>query len=87
MLLLTLMREYISNSSCCLVFAKTKLRSFPSRMTIGMLIESMAGKSGALHGNFHDGTPFTFHEQRKAVNFFAEQLRSAGYEFYGSEPA
>ena len=26
--------------------------AFPSRMTIGMLIESMAGKSGALHGRF-----------------------------------
>jgi DNA-directed RNA polymerase beta subunit len=26
--------------------------AFPSRMTIGMLIESMAGKSGAMHGMF-----------------------------------
>jgi DNA-directed RNA polymerase I subunit RPA2 len=26
--------------------------AFPSRMTIGMLVESMAGKAGALHGHF-----------------------------------
>ncbi len=26
--------------------------AFPSRMTIGMLIESMAGKSGSLHGMY-----------------------------------
>lgn len=32
--------------------------AFPSRMTIGMLIESMAGKSGAMHGLAQDGTPF-----------------------------
>ena len=32
--------------------------AFPSRMTIGMLVESMAGKAGALHGIFQDSTPF-----------------------------
>ena len=33
--------------------------AFPSRMTIGMLIESMAGKAGAMHGISQDSTPFT----------------------------
>ena len=32
--------------------------AFPSRMTIGMLIESMAGKAGAMDGKFYDYTPF-----------------------------
>ena len=39
-------------------------------MTIGMLIESMAGKSAASCGRFHDGTPFAFQEHR-AVDFLA----------------
>ncbi|KAJ1451477.1 hypothetical protein M885DRAFT_12820 [Pelagophyceae sp. CCMP2097] len=83
--------------------------AFPSRMTIGMLLESMAGKSGALHGApKHDGTPFAFHEKDRAVDYFGpfswpfwmtwvrcrfrealssgEQLRAAGYEYFGAEP-
>jgi len=62
--------------------------AFPSRMTIGMLIESMAGKSGALHGMYQDATPFSFHESgdQIAVDYFGEQLRESGYSYYGSEP-
>ena len=61
--------------------------AFPSRMTIGMLVESMAGKSGALHGHFQDATPFTFHESgdKVSVDYFGEQLQAAGYNYYGSE--
>ena len=46
--------------------------AFPSRMTIGMLVESMAGKAGALHGKFQDSTPFRFHEEEgnRAVDYF-----------------
>ena len=32
--------------------------AFPSRMTIGMLIESMAGKSSSLHGHIVETHPF-----------------------------
>lgn len=60
--------------------------AFPSRMTIGMLIESMAGKSGSLHGMYQDATPFSFHEDRRAIDYFGEQLRAAGYAYFGSEP-
>lgn len=60
--------------------------AFPSRMTIGMLVESMAGKSGALNGKFHDATPFQFHEENRAIDYLGEQLKTAGYHYYGSEP-
>jgi len=70
--------------------------AFPSRMTIGMLVESMAAKAGALHGVFQDATPFTFHDFEKssedsnshqlAIDYFGEQLQAAGYSYYGSEP-
>lgn len=64
--------------------------AFPSRMTIGMLIESMAGKAGAMHGHFQNGTPFRFHETegdgQLAVDYFGQQLQNAGYSYYGSEP-
>jgi DNA-directed RNA polymerase I subunit RPA2 len=58
---------------------------FPSRMTIGMLIESMAGKSAALHGVAHDATPFTFNEDQPASEYFGEQLRKSGYNYHGTE--
>ncbi|KAL1923734.1 uncharacterized protein VTP21DRAFT_8714 [Calcarisporiella thermophila] len=60
--------------------------AFPSRMTIGMFVESIAGKSGALHGMAQDATPFKFSEKYSAADFFGEQLLKAGYNYYGNEP-
>jgi len=60
--------------------------AFPSRMTIGMLVESMAGKSGAMHGYFPDATPFHFDEKNTAVDYFGDQLVKAGFNYYGNEP-
>eukprot|EP01114_Cavostelium_apophysatum_P011466 TRINITY_DN2573_c0_g1_i3.p1 TRINITY_DN2573_c0_g1~~TRINITY_DN2573_c0_g1_i3.p1 ORF type:complete len:1133 (+),score=312.71 TRINITY_DN2573_c0_g1_i3:209-3607(+) len=60
--------------------------AFPSRMTIGMLVESMAGKSGAMHGIYQNSTPFSFDEENRAVDYFGEELVKAGYNYYGNEP-
>ncbi|KAL9940259.1 hypothetical protein V8E36_000964 [Tilletia maclaganii] len=60
--------------------------AFPSRMTIGMLIESMAGKAGAMHGLAQDATPWTFSEDDTPVDYFGEQLKAAGYNHVGNEP-
>lgn len=58
---------------------------FPSRMTIGMMVEIIAGKGGAMYGHFNDSTPFQFDETCRAVDFFGEQLLKAGFDSCGSE--
>ena len=52
---------------------------FPSRMTIAMMIEFMAGKSGAVHGLCYDASPFAFGEEGRengpnvdAIDYFAK---------------
>jgi len=60
--------------------------AFPSRMTIGMFVESLAGKAGALHGLAQDSSPWRFSEQDTAGDYFGEQLRMAGYNYHGNEP-
>lgn len=60
--------------------------AFPSRMTIGMFVESLAGKAGALHGIAQDSTPWKFNESDTPADFFGEQLLKAGYNYHGNEP-
>lgn len=60
--------------------------AFPSRMTIGMFVESLAGKAGALHGIAQDSTPFRFDEHHTAADYFGHQLKVAGYNYHGNEP-
>ncbi|KAK0734012.1 RNA polymerase-like protein [Lasiosphaeria miniovina] len=60
--------------------------AFPSRMTIGMFVESLAGKAGALHGLAQDSTPFKFDENHTAADYFGQQLKEAGYNYHGNEP-
>ena len=58
---------------------------FPSRMTIAMMIEVMAGKSAAVHGLVHDATSFRFNENDTAVEYFGKLLERGGYNYYGTE--
>jgi DNA-directed RNA polymerase I subunit RPA2 len=58
---------------------------FPSRMTIGVIIESIAGKAGALRGNFEDATPFRFFKNKISAYYFGEKLRDCGFQFFGNE--
>ncbi|KAI5063258.1 hypothetical protein GOP47_0021805, partial [Adiantum capillus-veneris] len=74
--------------------------AFPSRMTIGMLLESMAAKGGALEGKFVDATPFkdamNFSSERTdvsavgnnkgtAVDEYGKVLRAHGFNYHGTE--
>ncbi|XP_046672556.1 DNA-directed RNA polymerase I subunit RPA2 [Homalodisca vitripennis] len=58
---------------------------FPSRMTIAMMIECMAGKSAAIHGLVHDASPFQFTEDDTAIDYFGKLLQAGGYNYYGTE--
>lgn len=53
----------------------------PSRMTVGYLIELLAGKSGAVTGKVIDGTSFT----GQRVEDFEQQLRDMGFSYDGKE--
>jgi DNA-directed RNA polymerase I subunit RPA2 len=46
--------------------------AFPSRMTIGMLIESLAGKGGALNGQFIDVKTFEKYKDDDTVDYFGK---------------
>lgn len=61
--------------------------AFPSRMTIGMLVESMAAKAGALKGEFVEATPFQKCEGKteSPVEVFGSYLEKAGFARYGQE--
>ncbi|GLJ25400.1 hypothetical protein SUGI_0486220 [Cryptomeria japonica] len=69
--------------------------AFPSRMTIGMLLESIAAKGGSLQGKFVDATPFarlTGQEHTKknsasgsAVDDYGQVLASYGFNYHGTE--
>ncbi|XP_074576381.1 DNA-directed RNA polymerase I subunit 2-like [Curcuma longa] len=69
--------------------------AFPSRMTIGMLLEIIAAKGGSLHGKFVDGTPFRSSncnkedekesESSPLLDELGPMLTAYGFEYYGTE--
>jgi len=59
--------------------------AFPSRMTIGMLIESLAGKGGALNGKHIDVKTFEKYKDDDAVDYFGSELVKHGYNYHGNE--
>ena len=55
--------------------------ALPSRMTVGQLLENIAGKFGAMAGRFVDGTPF-FKEPIEGIKV---ELLKMGYDPYSRE--
>jgi DNA-directed RNA polymerase subunit B len=55
--------------------------SIPSRMSIGYLIELLAGKIAAIKGQIMDGTAFS----KRKVEDLEEQLKELGFEYDGKE--
>lgn len=66
---------------------------FPSRMTVGMMIELMAGKSAAELGICHNASPFTYAngdedddcDAKTAVEVFQDYLIKAGFNYNGTD--
>jgi len=55
--------------------------AFPSRMTVGMMMESITGKAAALRGNKFDGSAFV----GEKINTVHEILEKAGFKYSGKE--
>ena len=56
--------------------------AIPSRMSVGQVIEMLAGKAGAMEGRRMDGTPFTGADEEDLIK---DLLRENGFETAGRE--
>ncbi|XP_051121595.1 DNA-directed RNA polymerase I subunit 2 isoform X2 [Andrographis paniculata] len=68
--------------------------AFPSRMTIAMLLESIAAKGGSLHGKFVDATPFSSSmkksdgsesDSNSLLDDLGSMLVERGFNYHGVE--
>lgn len=59
--------------------------AFPSRMTIGMLIESMAGKVSAMDGRIARVRAFDHYKDDNVVDYFGKELKNHGFNYFGNE--
>lgn len=62
--------------------------AFPSRMTIGMLLESICGKSAMALGKTQDASPFVKNAvfDEGSPRSIGEELKKCGFNYYGNEP-
>ncbi len=58
--------------------------SIPTRLTFGHLLETLAGKAGAVSGRTIDGTAFA-DEGPKRIETYSKMLEERGFERYGNE--
>lgn len=54
-------------------------------MTIGMLIESLAAKGGALDGKFINVKTFDKYQDDNIIDFFGKELKKHGFNYFGNE--
>lgn len=55
--------------------------SFPSRMTIGKMLEAITGKAAQISGEIYDGTSYEYINKDNLI----EELEKAGFHRHGSE--
>ena len=86
----TLVHSVLKKVSACAVRRPDLIinpHAFPSRMTIGMLLESLVSKAGAMGGTFVDGSPFQAADGgatgQDLVQTAGDTLEAAGFSRLG----